>query len=54
MWLKTMLFKKPFLIHQLQKQTILILKTKYKADKAELEKNIAGLNDLVKKTKLTE
>ena len=31
-----------------------VLKTKYQADKAELEKKIPDVADLVKKTKLTE
>ena len=31
-----------------------VLKTKYQTDKAELEKKIPDVSDLVKKTKLTE
>ena len=31
-----------------------VLKTKYQTDKAELEKQIPGVTDFVKKTKLTE
>ena len=31
-----------------------VLKTKYQTDKAELEKEIPDVSDLVKKTKLTE